>query len=127
MTDSSNNQSAIANCSSPKSWHHRMARLELDSYNAKCQARGCKRAADYICEYDFMRGGKPVSDSKVLCLSHAGHFAGKHRIDFGLAPTVLHSQIERADRDNWAYGEDIQIIKDRSGALNLKEIVKNNG
>jgi len=109
-TELTNRKSQIVNRKSaalpPRSWHHRMARLVLDSYTLKCQARGCKKAADYICEYDFMRGGKPVSGSKVLCLAHAYQFAERHRIDIISAPGVLHSQIERADRDNWAYGED---------------------
>jgi len=89
-----------------KSWHHRMARLVLDSYKPKCEARSCDAAADFVCEYDYMRHRKPVSGSKLLCSFHSKNYAELHRIDVKSAPAIKFSQLEFADRDNWAYGED---------------------
>lgn len=104
----SNRQSTIENRQSPKSWHHRMALLILDGYAPKCEGRGCDDAVAYACEYDYMRYGKPVSGSKLLCLVHAHKFAGRHRINYlKSAPVVKLSALEFTDRDNWAYGEDM--------------------
>jgi hypothetical protein len=104
-----NRQSAIENRQSPSSWHHRMARLVLDDYAPKCEGRGCDKAVAYACEYDYMRYGKPVSGSKLLCPVHAHKFAHLRRINYlKSAPAVKLSTLEFSNRDNWAYGEDAE-------------------
>jgi len=103
-----NRQSQIANHKSQKSWHHRMARLSREAYSPKCGGAHCQRAAEYVCEWDQMRGKKAVSGQKLYCAEHAANFAQRHSIYMADLPRVKLSQLETASRDDWRYAEDIQ-------------------
>lgn len=95
--------------SAPRSWHHRMARLVRDAYEIKCEAANCPRAAEYICEWDQLRGIKAVSGCKLYCADHAGRFALKHGIYMADLPDVKLSELETASRDDWKYSDDKDI------------------
>jgi len=90
-----------------KSFYHRMARLVCDAYYPKCAA-DCCRAAAFVCEWDMMRSGRPVTGQKLYCTHHAGNFALKHNIYMADLPVVLLSQLETASRDDWRYADDMQ-------------------
>ncbi len=86
------------------SFHHRMAELSFDGdWSPKCQARGCGMAVDYACEYDMMRAGRPVTGAKLYCDFHAAGFADRHNIDFATAPAIPYADIDKSDRDRWAF------------------------
>lgn len=89
-----------------KSWHHRTARLSREAYSPKCAAAHCQKAAEYVCEWDHMRGKAAVSGQKLYCAEHAGNFASKHAIYMADLPFVKLSQLETASRDDWAYGQE---------------------
>jgi len=88
------------------SWHHRIAKILQDIYSIKCEARKCPRAALFACEYDFIRSHKPVSGTKLYCNKHAFRFAQRHGIDIFKAPIMKFSQLENANRDDWAFAEE---------------------
>ena len=90
-----------------KSFHHRMARLVPDAYYPRCEARACARAAAFICEWDQLRGIKAVSAHKLYCTTHACSFATKHNIYMAGLPSVRHSQLETAGRDDWKYSDNL--------------------
>ena len=100
----SNSKSSIVNRQSTGSWHHRIARLSFPSdWRPKCQARGCDGAAAFACEYDIMRKGRPAASAKIYCELHAKAFAARHEIDISAAPVVDYYQVDKSDRDTWAF------------------------
>lgn len=104
-----NHKSQIINQKSQKSWHHRIARLIADAYDAKCGAANCQRAAKYVCEWDQIRGIRAVSGCKLYCAHHACNFAAKHGIYMADLPDVKLSELETASRDDWKYSDDKDI------------------
>ena len=120
----SNRQSAIANHkSAPRSWHHRMARLVPDAYYPRCEARACARAAAFVCEWDQQRGDRTVSAHKLYCTTHACSFATKHNIYMADLPSVKHSQLETAGRDDWKYS-DIEDSGQRTVDGNPSSVIR---
>ena len=91
-----------------KSWHHRTARLSREAYSPKCAAAHCQKAAEYVCEWDHMRGKAAVSGQKLYCAEHAAHFAQRHGICLADLPAVRLSHLEQASRDDWRYADEVQ-------------------
>jgi len=89
-----------------KSFHHRMAKLNFEGdWRPKCQARDCKMAVEYACEWAMMRKGRPVTAARIYCRNHAQRFAENHNIDITQAPVILLANIEKSERDNWAFAK----------------------
>jgi len=116
----SNNPSTIrerrtqhAQRGTPKSWHHRMARLIVGDYRPACMASGCPkaygvaRAATLVCEWDQDQNGRMVSRQRLYCNEHGSHFAGIHRIYLADLPQAKLSELEQADRSGWRYSDDL--------------------